>query len=154
MSAAAGTKPRKAHKPTPEKHNKGEATPPVHRILLLGLLLAIATAALYYPVSQHPFISNFDDDEYVTNNVHIKDGLSWDAVGWAFTTFDQANWHPLTWLSHALDCQLFGLNSGDHHDTNLLLHVVNVVLLFWVLWRATGFAGRSLMGGPVCPPSH
>ena len=143
--AAVSTKSRKTHKPTPEKHDKGEATAPIHRILLLGLLLAIATAALYYPVSHHPFLNNFDDDDYVTNNVHMKGGLGWDPVSWAFTTFDQANWHPLTWLSHALDCQFSGLNPGGHHDTNLLLHVINVVLLFWVLWRATGFSGRSLM---------
>ena len=68
-----------------------------------------------------------------------------DTVQWAFTTFDAANWHPITWLSHALDYQLFQLNPAGHHDTNVLLHVCNVLLLFWLLWQATGYAGRSLM---------
>jgi tetratricopeptide (TPR) repeat protein len=71
--------------------------------------------------------------------------LSWDTVKWAFTAFYASNWHPLTWLSHALDYQMFNLDAGRHHETNLLLHVINVVLLFWVLWRATGYVGRSAM---------
>ncbi len=112
--------------------------------LFLGLLLAVATVALYYPVHQHPFV-NYDDSGYVTDNVHVQSGLEWDTVTWAFTTFDQANWHPVTWMSHALDCQLFQLNPAGHHDVNLLLHVVNVLLLFWVLYQATGFVGRSCM---------
>jgi protein O-mannosyl-transferase len=66
-------------------------------------------------------------------------------VQWAFTTNTAFNWHPLTWLSHVLDFQLFGLNPTGPHPVNLLLHTVNVLLLFWVLWRATGFAGRSAM---------
>ena len=99
---------------------------------------------LYNPVSHHPFV-NYDDDRYVTDNSHVQNGLRWDTVKWAFTTYDEANWHPLTWLSHALDCQLFGLNPAGHHYVNVILHAVNVVLLFWVLWRATGATWRSLM---------
>jgi tetratricopeptide (TPR) repeat protein len=114
------------------------------RTWVLSLLLVVATFALYYPVSHHPFV-NYDDTVYVTTNLHVQGGLDWDTVEWAFTTFDEANWHPLTWLSHALDCQLFLLNAAGHHDTNLLLHVLNVLLLFWVLLQATGFAGRSFM---------
>jgi len=114
------------------------------RTWVLSLLLVVATFALYYPVSHHPFV-NYDDTVYVTTNLHVQGGLDWDTVEWAFTTFDEANWHPLTWLSHALDCQLFQLNAAGHHDTNLLLHVLNVLLLFWVLLQATGFAGRSFM---------
>ena len=110
----------------------------------LCLVLVVATVALYYPVYQHPFV-NYDDTVYVTANLHVQEGLDWDTVQWAFTTFDLANWHPLTWLSHALDYQLFELRPAGHHLTNLLLHAVNVVLLFWVLYRATGFAGRSFM---------
>ena len=109
-----------------------------------SLLLAISTAAVYYPVRHYSFL-NYDDEIYVTNNVHVKYGLDWDGVKWAFTTYAASNWHPLTWLSHALDCQLFGINSARHHDTNVLLHVLNVLLLFWILQRATGFTGRSLM---------
>ena len=114
------------------------------RTWILSLLLMVATVALYYPVYQHPFV-NYDDTVYVTSNLHVQEGLDWDTVRWAFTTFDLANWHPLTWLSHALDCQLFGLHPAGHHDVNLLLHVVNVLLLFWVLYQATGFPGRSFM---------
>jgi tetratricopeptide (TPR) repeat protein len=104
----------------------------------------LATVALYYPVSGHPFL-NYDDDIYVLHNPQVPTGLSGETVKWAFTSFYASNWHPLTWLSHALDCQLFKLDPGRHHQTNLLLHVINVLLLFWVLWRATGYAGRSAM---------
>jgi protein O-mannosyl-transferase len=109
----------------------------------LGLLLVLATLALYNPVSRHPFV-NYDDDRYVTDNAQVRAGLHWRTVRWAFTSYDEANWHPLTWLSHALDCQLFGLNPAGHHYVNLLLHAANVMLLFWILWRATGCSGRSL----------
>ena len=114
------------------------------RTWVLSLLLAAATLALYYPVHHHPFV-NYDDSLYVTENLRVQSGLDWDTVKWAFTTYDQANWHPLTWLSHCLDYELFELNPAGHHDVNLLLHVLNVLLLFWVLNRATGFAGRSFM---------
>jgi len=107
-------------------------------------LLIIATVALYYPTDDHPF-ANFDDNLYVTENVHVTAGLHRETVKWAFTTFDQGNWHPLTWLSHAADCQFFQLNPTGHHGTNLALHVLNVLLLFWVLQQATGYIGRSAM---------
>jgi hypothetical protein len=110
--------------------------------LVLSFLLAAATVALYFPVSHHPFL-NLDDNQYVADNVDIQGGLNRDSVKWAFTTYYSLNWHPVTWLSHALDVQLFGLDSARHHEVNLLLHVLNVVLLFWILERATGYAGRS-----------
>jgi hypothetical protein len=112
--------------------------------IVLALLLVLATFAVYYPVCRLPFI-NYDDDLYVTENVHVQSGLEWDTVQWAFTTYDTSNWHPLTWLSHALDFQVFRLDPAGPHIVNLLLHVLNVVLLFRVLWRATGFASRSAM---------
>ena len=112
--------------------------------ILFAFLLAVATLAVYYPVRYIPF-TNYDDDLYVTDNVHVQSGLEWDTVQWAFTTYQTSNWHPLTWLSHALDFQVFGLDPVGPHLINLLLHVLNVVLLFWVLLRATGFAGRSAM---------
>ena len=111
---------------------------------VLSVLLVVATLAVYYPVHSYQFL-NYDDDVVVTNNVHVKYGLSWDGVKWAFTTFYFANWQPLAWVSHALDSELFGLKPGPHHDTNLLLHALNAVLLFWVLLRATGYTGRSFM---------
>ncbi|MGO9515629.1 MAG: hypothetical protein ACLPND_01150, partial [Candidatus Korobacteraceae bacterium] len=117
---------------------------PTTQKFVLGLLLVIATVALYYPIHHHQFVS-YDDDIYITNNWHIKYGLSWSAVQWALTAQYADNWHPLTWLSHGLDCQLFFLNSGRHHATNLLLHTTNALLLFWVLLRATGYTGRSFM---------
>jgi protein O-mannosyl-transferase len=122
----------------------GSPTSPRSHTLLLGLALAIATLALYYPVHRHPFL-NYDDSLYITENDQVQAGLTWLTVKWAFTTFEVGTWHPLTWLSHALDCQCFGLDPGPHHDVSLLLHTVNVVLLFWVLQAATGCPGRSAM---------
>jgi len=100
--------------------------------------------ATYYPAKNHPYI-HFDDSKYVTANSQVQAGLSWSTVEWAFTTYYASNWHPLTWLSHALDCEMFGLDPVGPHAVNILLHVVNVLLLFWVLERATGMAGRSAM---------
>ena len=114
------------------------------RILLLGLLLVLATVALYFPVAHHPFL-NLDDNQYVTANPHVQNGLSWETVQWAFTSYWSFNWHPLTWLSHALDVQIFGLDPAGPHLVNLGLHVLNVLLLFWVLALATGYVGRSAM---------
>jgi len=118
---------------------------PVRRSVLLGLglVLVVATLAVYFPVNRYPFIS-LNDGEYVTHNVHINQ-LNWEMLKWSFTSFYAANWHPLTWLSHALDRQLFSLDSGLHHDSNLMLHALNTVLLFWILWQATASAGRSFM---------
>ena len=111
-------------------------------IWLLPLILA--TFITYYPARNHPF-TNFDDDTYVTGNSQVQDGLSWATVEWAFTTDYASNWHPLTWLSHALDCDLFGLDPAGPHVINILLHLANVFVLFWLLLRATGMAGRSAL---------
>jgi tetratricopeptide (TPR) repeat protein len=115
---------------------------PGRRSVIVSLVLILAVLALYNPASRHPFV-NFDDDGYITNNPHVRAGLSWDTVRWAFTTTELANWHPLTWTSHALDYQLFGLNPAGHHDTNILLHAANAVLLFLLLQWTTGFTWRS-----------
>ena len=112
--------------------------------LLLGVGLTIITVVLYWPVGTHDFL-NYDDDIYVTSNPHVQVGLHWNTAKWAATSFRASNWHPLTWMSHALDCEMFGLAAGRHHQVNLLLHVMAVLLLFWVLQRATGYAGRSAM---------
>ena len=108
---------------------------------ILSVALALATVVAYAPVRDHPFIS-LDDHGYVTANPQVQQ-LNWQTVRWSLTTFHASNWHPVTWLSHALDCRLFGLDAGRHHETNLLLHVLNGLLLFWVLARATGCSGRS-----------
>ncbi len=102
-----------------------------------------ATLALYNPVNRHPFV-NYDDDRYVTENPHVHNGLTWDTVTWAFTATEQGNWHPLTWLSHALDYQLFHQNPAGHHFTSLLIHAANAVLLFLFLMYATGRPGPGL----------
>jgi hypothetical protein len=112
--------------------------------LILSVVLVLITAALYIRVSSFPFV-NYDDTLYVTQNPVVQDGVTWNTVRWSFTTYRVGTWHPVTWLSHALDCQLFDLDPAGPHDVNLLLHVLNVVLLFWVLLRATGFSGRSFM---------
>lgn len=117
---------------------------PGKRKFILSLSLVLLTMLAYLPVRNNGFI-NFDDNHYITENAHVKDGLSWSTVLWAFTTYDAANWHPLTWLSHALDCQLFGLNPAGPHLISVLLHGLNAVLLFLVLQSLTGFTWRSLM---------
>ena len=111
----------------------------------LGALLVAIVLLLYLPVIHHDFIRLWDDDAYVTDNPHVISGLKITNIVWAFTSFEQSNWHPVTWLSHMLDCQLFGLNSGAQHYVNVLLHAANVLLLFWILQRATGAVGRSFL---------
>jgi tetratricopeptide (TPR) repeat protein len=110
--------------------------------LLYLLALVLATLLAYYPAKGYAFL-NFDDDTYVTGNSHVQDGISPATVAWAFTTYSASNWHPVTWLSHALDFDLFGLDPAGPHTVNILLHIANVLLLFWLLERATGMAGRS-----------
>lgn len=117
------------------------------RPYLPGLLLILLSVALYYPVKDHPFV-NYDDNVYVTDNPHVQNGLTWNTVAWAFRTYAAGNWHPLTWLSHALDVQLFDVDPAGHHETSMVLHALNAALLFWVLWRATGYAERSA-GAPA-----
>ncbi len=118
------------------------------RALFFAVLLLLATLALYFRVIRYPFCS-YDDSVYVTANSHVQSGLSLETVKWAFSTYDAANWHPLTWLSHALDCQFFYLDPAGHHGTNVVLHLLNVLLLFWVLQSATGSVGRSAMVAAV-----
>jgi hypothetical protein len=112
--------------------------------ILLGALLVLATLLLYGPVTHHEFLV-LDDDMYVTKNIHVNTGLNLRNVVWAFTSFHEANWHPLTWISHMADCQLFGLNSGPHHFVNVVLHAANVLLLFWLLQRTTDAVWRSFL---------
>ena len=103
---------------------------------LICLLLALLTLLLYLPVRQHGFIV-YDDNLYVTENRMVQQGLSWAGVKWAFATLHASNWHPVTWLSHMLDWELFGGNAGAHHLVNVLFHVANTLLLFLLLRRMT-----------------
>ncbi len=116
---------------------------PEKRNVILCLLLVVATLVLYNPVNRHPFV-NYDDDVYVTENPHIENGLRADTIAWALTSTDQANWHPLTWMSHAVDYSLFHQNPAGHHFTSLLIHAANVVLLFLLLAYSTKRIGPSL----------
>ena len=100
------------------------------------MLLALVTLLVYLPVCRYNFLV-YDDDDYVTNNPVVQSGLTWAGVEWAFTTAHASNWHPLTWLSHMLDCELFGLNPGAQHLVNVLFHAANAVLLFALLLRLT-----------------
>jgi cytochrome c-type biogenesis protein CcmH/NrfG len=116
---------------------------PEKRNPIVCLLLAVVTLVLYNPVNRHPFV-NYDDDRYITQNPHIRQGLTADTFIWALTSTAQANWHPLTWMSHALDVSLFRLNPAGHHFTSVLLHAVNAILLFLLLMWATSRLGPSL----------
>jgi len=112
--------------------------------IILGVLISGATLALYSPVLRYPFLV-LDDQDYVTGNLHVRSGLSWGTIQWAFSATAAANWHPVTWISHALDCQLFGLNPWGHHFTSVLIHAINVLLLFLLLRWLTGRSGPSLL---------
>jgi len=120
----------------------GVFSSPEKRNVVLCLLLVVATLALYNPVNRHPFV-NYDDDRYVTENFRVHNGLTGDTISWALTAMEQGNWHPVTWLSHALDWQLFHQNPTGHHFTSLLIHAANAVLLFLFLTCATRRVGPS-----------
>ena len=106
------------------------------------LVLAAITFAVFGQTLTHGFI-DFDDNNYVYDNPVVARGLTLQGIVWAFTRFHASNWHPLTWLSHMLDCQLYGLNPAGHHLTNVLLHTATVIVLFLVLRRMTGALWRS-----------
>jgi tetratricopeptide (TPR) repeat protein len=110
----------------------------------IGLLLVAATLLVYGPVVRHDFI-NFDDPEFVTANTQVQRGLTWEGVAWAFRPGHGDYWHPLTWLSHMLDVQLFGKSSAGPHGVNVLFHAANAMLLFLLLRRLTGAHGKSAL---------
>jgi tetratricopeptide (TPR) repeat protein len=118
------------------------------RVVIFCLLLVAATLAFYNPIVHNTF-TDFDDSVYILKNLQVQSGLTWNTVKWSFTTFHAGYWHPVTWISHAADCQMFGLNPAGHHYINLLLHAVNAVLLFLLLWRATGLTWPSLFVGAL-----
>jgi protein O-mannosyl-transferase len=108
-----------------------------YRSLLVCVAMTIAVVIVYWQVFNNGFI-DFDDPLYVTGNTSIQSGLTWQSIKWAFTTNNAYNWHPLTWLSHTIDCSIFGLDPAGHHFTSLLLHIANTILLFFVLMLSTG----------------
>jgi tetratricopeptide (TPR) repeat protein len=113
------------------------------RNLILCLLLVMCTLGVYNGVTHNGFL-NYDDDLYVTSNRHVQAGLNPETAGWALTTFDVSNWHPLTWISYLMDYQIFKMNPAGWHYTSVLLHCANVVLLFLVLFEATQKPWRAL----------
>lgn len=112
------------------------AAPTSRTDVLIAAALAILTLAIYGQVLTHQFI-NFDDDLYLWDNPTVIEGLTFKGLGWAFTTFQAANWHPVTWISHMIDCQIFGLRAGGHLFVSALIHITNTLLLFFFLNRVT-----------------
>src|SRR5665213_382960 len=104
---------------------------------LVCLVLTVVVLAAYGGALKNGFV-RYDDPDYITTNAHIRAGLDWPVVSWAFRSGYASNWHPLTWLSHALDVQWFGLNPAGHHAVNVIFHAANSILLFLVLQRMTG----------------
>jgi tetratricopeptide (TPR) repeat protein len=116
--------------------------PAKSRVALTCLVLGLVTLAVFWPVGGFDF-TNYDDEHYISQNAVVKGGLTLENIKWALTTTYFSYWHPLTWMSHMLDCQLFAENSGAHHLTSLFFHVLNTLLVFLVLGRMTGALGRS-----------
>ncbi|MBC8198736.1 MAG: tetratricopeptide repeat protein [Desulfobacteraceae bacterium] len=106
------------------------------------LFLALTVLAVYWQVGNHEFV-NYDDRDYITENQHVQAGLTLKSIAWAFTSTHAGNWHPLTWLSHMLDCQIYGLNPCGHHFTSVFFHILNSILLFLVFKRMTGAFWKS-----------
>lgn len=134
-----------ALRPTPTQQQPiPEPRPGYGKPIGLSVVLAIITSLLYLPIVHDPF-TNIDDQGYVYENLHVQAGLTWETIRWAAGTLDDNNWHPLTWISHAVDCELFGIDPAGHHAMAIFYHSLDAVVLFWVLLLATGFIGRSFM---------
>ena len=112
------------------------------REIIICIFLIAASLVVYWQIINHEFI-NYDDGLYVTENLHVKAGLTFENIKWAFTTCHASNWHPLTWLSHMLDYELYGLNPMGHHWTSLQIHLTNTLLLFFILQYMTGAIWKS-----------
>jgi protein O-mannosyl-transferase len=108
-----------------------------HIVILICIGIIAGTLVAYEPIRHNGFV-NYDDNEYITENPHVNGGITRDSIIWAFTKPHASNWHPLTWLSHMLDCEICGLNPPGHHITSVLIHTVNGLVLFWLLTRMTG----------------
>jgi protein O-mannosyl-transferase len=147
------TRAAPSRKKRPKKESSGQPETPAAATLpdasnssfaAACLALVVGTLAVYWQTSGHGFI-RLDDGQYVYENPMVQAGLTASGFDWAFTTFTAANWHPLTWLSHMLDCQLFGLDAGAHHLVNVAFHLANSVLLFLICARMTRRPWRSLV---------
>jgi protein O-mannosyl-transferase len=114
-----------------------------HLVWLLSAAIFVSVVWTYFPTLRNGFVA-YDDPTYVTENAHVKTGLTLENLGWAFASEEASNWHPLTWISHMVDCQLFGLQAWGHHLTSVLIHALNSVLLFLLLRQMTGLIWQSL----------
>jgi protein O-mannosyl-transferase len=134
---------RAAGEPTSSASSTPEGPARWRLVAFLAVLLAAGTAAVYAPAMRNGFV-NVDDPDYVTRNPYVLGGLTWVDIRWALgSSYPSSNWHPLTWISHMADVQLYGRNPAGHHFTGVLLHILGVVLLFLLMERATGRALRS-----------
>ncbi|RJQ60495.1 MAG: tetratricopeptide repeat protein [Desulfobacteraceae bacterium] len=106
------------------------------------LTLVLLTLVVYWQVRDFEFVL-YDDTSYVSDNPHVQDGLTSKNLLWAVEAVDVSNWHPITWISHLMDVELFGMNPGAHHLTNLIVHLINSMLLFIILKRITGLTWAS-----------
>lgn len=137
-----GKRKKREHRPEGAKRGPGKGGSSRTAFILAAVILAAAVLAVFAQVGGYDFI-NYDDNLYVTDNHRIRQGLTPGTVLWAFRSTEASNWHPVTWLSHALDVELFGLNPGPHHLVNVLYHTANTVLLLAVLFSLTGALWRS-----------
>jgi tetratricopeptide (TPR) repeat protein len=139
--------PKRDKKPRSAKSAPADPLPwheKLRSLPLLCLLLAVLTFAVYLPTLRNDFV-NYDDSDYVTANPHVQSGLNWANIRWAFTTGHASNWHPITWLSHIVDCQLFGQQAAIHHLVSVLFHIANAILLFLLLSGMTAAVWRSVI---------
>ena len=113
----------------------------INRTLIIYMALAVLTLLTYWDVQTFEFL-DFDDNEFIVENRHIRDGFSIDSLVYAFTDLDTGIWQPITWLSHTFDCEVYGLNPKGHHWNNLILHLANSILLFLILYKMTGATYR------------
>jgi tetratricopeptide (TPR) repeat protein len=116
--------------------------PKIRNVILIGTVLAVITLAVYMQAGNHQFV-NYDDYAYVTKNPHVVNGITGNNIEWAFTSVEASNWHPITWLSHMADVQLYGMNPRGHHLTNVAIHIVSSLLLLLFLFRLTGSLWKS-----------
>lgn len=121
---------------TAAKTQPAKPSAPPRTDLWICVALVIAVLAAYAGIGSHEFV-NYDDTDYIVANPHVRDGISWAGIVWAFRSTDQLNWFPLTWISHMLDCEWFGLNAGAHHLMSLALHALATLVLFAALRRLT-----------------
>src|SRR5450631_3227144 len=129
-------------------HGRTVYQPRMFRPRSIGLMLALVTLLVYLPATSNQFI-NYDDPQYVVENQVVQEGLTWVGIKWAFLDAHASNWHPLTWLSHMADCNLFRLNPGGPHLVNILFHSVNTALLFVLLFRLTNKMWTSAFVGAM-----